>query len=150
MRMMRRAPPLWVLLDILMLWVLALVSVPMEKRGVSYKFLGLPSGSVLFEASIPLDPKQDYWRHFDFSRSEWILQQNISPRGRENFLCDECAEFLPEDVAKPSAMIVGLPKAMRAKIHGTFFEACQQGDCAPTIYIDQQGNVFTTSKGPDQ
>lgn len=140
-RAVRGAPPLWVLLDILMLWVLALVSMPMEERGVTYKFLGLPTASVLFEVNLPLNPNQAHWRHFDFGAGKWIERQDVSPQGRENFLCDQCAEFLPDGAAKPPGLMVGLPAEMRAQIHEAFFEACSEGDCAPTLYIDQSGKV---------
>ncbi|HED12304.1 MAG TPA: hypothetical protein ENI62_01365 [Gammaproteobacteria bacterium] len=143
-RVIRQAPPLWVLLDILMLWVLALVSMPMEERGVTYKFIGLPAGSVLFEVNLPLDPNQTHWRHFDFGMGKWTERQDISPQGRENFLCNQCAEFLPDGVKKPQrhqGLMVGLPAGIRGKIYKAFFEACRDGDCAPTLYIDQSGMV---------
>lgn len=140
-RIIRRAPPLWVLLDILMLWVLALVSMPMKEHGVTYKFLGLPAGSVLFEVKLPLDPNQSHWRYFDFGKGKWVERRDVSPQGRENFLCDECAEFLPDEITKPQRLMVGLPAEMRAKIHEAFFEACSDGDCAPTLYINQSGMV---------
>lgn len=144
-RAIRRAPPLWVLLDILMLWVLALVSMPMDERGVTYKFLGLPAGSVLFEVDLPLNANQARWRHFDFGAGNWIVRQDISPQGRENFLCDECAAFLPDGAAKPRSLMVGLPAEMRERIHEAFFEACREGDCTPTLYIDQSGKVSASS-----
>jgi len=140
-RIVRRAPPLWVLLDILMLWVLALVSVPAGKQGVTYKFIGLPVGSVLFEVDLPLDPNQSRWRHFDFTTGKWVERQDVTPRGRENFLCDECARFLPDGVMKPMGLMLALPAEMRAKIREAFFEACRVGDCSPTLYIYQTGMV---------
>lgn len=141
----RRAPPLWILLDILMLWVLALVGMPMEERGVAYKFLGLPPDSVLFEADLPLRADQRHWRHFDFGAGKWIERKDVTPHGRENFLCNECVEFLPDGAAKPAGLMVGLPAAIRTQIHEAFFEACRDGDCAPTLYIDRSGKVHASA-----
>lgn len=143
----RRPPPLWVLLDILMLCVLALASMPMEERGVSYKFLGLPANSVLFEVNLPLNPNQSQWRYFDFGTSTWNEDRDVTPQGLENFLCDECTEFLPDGTEKPTSLMVSLPTQMRAQIHEAFFEACGEGDCAPTIYIDKSGKVSASPSG---
>ncbi|MEW8054704.1 MAG: hypothetical protein AB2796_05265 [Candidatus Thiodiazotropha sp.] len=147
-KVIRRQPPLLILLDVLMLWVLALVSMPMEKRGVTYKFLGLPQGSVLFEVTLPLDPNQAHWRHFDFTKGTWIAEQDITPHGRENFMCDECAEFLPADATNTTKLMIGLPVEMSTKIHDAFFEACRDGNCgATTLYINKDGSVTTSAAG---
>ncbi len=143
-RVARRAPPLWVLLDVLTILVLALISVPPEERGVAYKFMGLPSGSILFETNTPPKAEQRRWRHFDFESGRWIERKDITPHGRENFMCDECAEFLPEGISKPKGLMVGLPVEIRARIHEAFFEACSKGDCAPTLYIDKDGKISTS------
>ena len=148
LKTIRRQPPLLILLDVLMLWVLALVSMPMEKSGVTYKFLGLPAGSVLFEVELPMNPNQSRWRYFDFGKGAWIEQQDITPRGRENFLCDECVEFLPPGAKKAATLMVGLPAGISAKIHDAFFEACRDGNCgAATLYINQDGSVTTSTAG---
>ena len=140
----RRAPPLWVLLDILMVCVLMLVSMPIAEQGATYKFLGLPEGSVLFEADLPLRADQRHWRHFDFEAREWAERSDVTPHGRKNFLCQECGNFLPEGTRRPEGLMVGLPAEINARIHEVFFKVCDKGDCAPTLYIHRSGTVSTS------
>lgn len=145
-KIVRRPPPLWVLLDLLMLWVLVLLSQPMQKQGVTYRFLGLPPGSVLFEVRGTVHGDERVWIYFDFDTQRWVEGTKITPHGRENFLCNECGDFLPGAVRRPGAIMVGIPQAVQARVRDRFFEACLAGDCAPTVYIDGEGGVSLQAK----
>lgn len=139
---MRRSPPLWILLDVLMLWVLALMAQVQAPGTVSYRFLAIPQGAVLFRVEQPLRPEQRRWSHFDFGAGHWVDSETLTPHGRENFLCEECARFLPAHALTGSAkLMVGLPAGIRARIHDAFFAACAAGDCRPTLAIDAAGQV---------
>jgi len=151
MRRPRSAPPIWILLDILMLLVLALISVPVHEEGVHYEFLGLPPDSVVFRVELPLDPRQREWEHFDFSAGEWVTSSTVTPHGMENFICKRCSRYLPGDADTEGRLMVGLPRDVRDRIHEQFFQACMAGNCSPTLYIDAQGMVSLREKGaPDQ
>lgn len=146
MRRARSAPPIWILLDILMLLVLALISVPVHEEGVRYEFLGLPPDSVVFRVELPLDPRQREWEHFDFSAGEWVTSRTVTPHGMENFVCERCSRFLPRDADSEGQLMVGLPTGVRDRIHEKFFRACMTGNCNPTLYIDAQGTVSLRGK----
>lgn len=146
-RRVKKAPPLMVLLDMLMMWILALLAIPSEDAGIRYEFLGMPPGGVLFNVDLPLDAAQREWKSFDFSSGAWIAGTQISPYGRENFLCAECAQFLPQDAKPAGAIMISLPKELRAQLRDAVFDACQHGECARTLYIDANGSV--TTEPPD-
>lgn len=138
----RRPPPLWILLDILTLCVLVMVSLPPPAEGgLRYEFLGLPADSVLFAVKLPLQSERSRWTHYSFDTHEWVTGTSITPHGLKNFLCDECALFLPTAVPAGTTVMIGMPSAIRTRIHKAFFDACTHGDCAPTLYINARGDV---------
>ena len=137
----RRAPPLWILLDVLMVWVLALLSMPMEEVGATYEFLGIPPGSLVFKVALPLRPDQSTWTLYDFDNEHWREQTRMSPVGRSNYLCDECVVYLSSSVDRDSHILLSLPKATAADINGIFVRACNNGDCSPKLRINGEGNV---------
>ena len=143
-RLTRRTPQLLILLDMITLWILALLSQPVEPGGVTYKFLGLPPGSLLFAVDLPLRPDQRRWTYFDLESNTWVARAEVTPHGRENFMCNECARFLPTGTQPRGPLMIGLPPEMREKIHEAFFMACHTGDCNHTLYVDAKGNVTTT------
>lgn len=142
-RRARKAPPLMVLLDMLMLWILALLAIPSEDGGLRYEFVGMPPGAVLFNVALPLDATQQEWKSFDFSSGGWVAGTQINPYGRENFLCSECAQFLPKNTEPSKSIMISLPRGMRERLRDAVFDACQHGECARTLYIDASGDVTT-------
>jgi hypothetical protein len=128
-----------------MLWVLALVSVPMQENGLTYEFLGIPPESIVFEVELPLRADQQHWRHFDYAAGQWVDRTDVSPYGRENFLCEQCAVFLPGASAGTGAVLVSLSNKTAKLVRETFFDVCgKQGHCSETLYIDGKGKVYAS------
>lgn len=139
---LRGAPPLWVLFDLLMVWILALISlVPAPDAGLRFEFEGLPVEAVLFAATYPLDAGQASWTHLDRDTARWVSGPQVTPFGRENFLCADCARFVPDGLHRPEVLLVSLPSSIRARIHAAFFAACATGACRPILTVHEDGTV---------
>jgi hypothetical protein len=142
MRARRRTPPLWILLDILLLWVMALLSLPPAKTGIEYEFRGIPEQSVVFAVDGELSPDHAVWTHLD-NQGRWVTGRDVTPFGRENYLCESCAQYLDPGVHRPQRLLISVPVGVQEDIQRAVFESCRSGTCNTRIEIHGDGSVAT-------
>jgi len=142
MRARRRTPPLWILLDILLLWVMALLSLPPAMTGIEYEFRGIPDRSVVFAIDGELSPDNVLWTYLD-DQGRWVRGRDVTPFGRDNYLCENCGQYLDQHVHRSERLLISLPGEVQAKIQRVVFESCRTGSCSTRITIHSDGSVTT-------
>jgi hypothetical protein len=129
-----------------MLWILANASLPLEPGGINYKFTGLPPDAVVFRVDRDFSVQQQRWTYFDLPSGQWRESDGVIPHGRENFLCRDCQQFLPDGLRAEGSLLISLPPAIRPMLHEAFFAACREGNCSPTLLIGSTGTVIVAGQ----
>nr|VFJ43589.1 MAG: hypothetical protein BECKFM1743A_GA0114220_1001019 [Candidatus Kentron sp. FM]VFJ44402.1 MAG: hypothetical protein BECKFM1743C_GA0114222_1001018 [Candidatus Kentron sp. FM]VFK06277.1 MAG: hypothetical protein BECKFM1743B_GA0114221_1001319 [Candidatus Kentron sp. FM] len=123
----RRAPQLLILLDILMLWVFALLSLPLVEPGLRYMVHGAPVGSVVMEGMEPGSAAR-VWK---------VGEGGPRPiRIGPGFILPSDTRILVEE-----RYVLSLPAPYVDSVARLFKYACPDGRCEREIHVHRDGKA---------
>nr|VFK01187.1 MAG: hypothetical protein BECKH772B_GA0070898_102212 [Candidatus Kentron sp. H]VFK02276.1 MAG: hypothetical protein BECKH772A_GA0070896_102632 [Candidatus Kentron sp. H]VFK05387.1 MAG: hypothetical protein BECKH772C_GA0070978_102662 [Candidatus Kentron sp. H] len=123
----RRAPQLLILPDILMLWVFALLSLPLVESGLRYTVHGAPVGSVIMEGMAPASATR-----------AWVIGEG-GPRAVQTgpgLVLPSDTRILVED-----RYVLSPPAPYVQSVGRLFNHACSNGRCEREIHVYKDGKA---------
>ncbi len=154
LKLSRRAPQMLILLDILMLWVFALLAQPVAEPDLDYvlmgmneSFSGFVDGTIITSANDRAAPEA-VWVYSKGSASPQPSESWAVPPGLPNFtLGDDIAKFtrsnLPGGIQTRQNITIYFPPSMGLIIERIYYHACTKGrgQCGNEIQINPKGIV---------
>lgn len=147
LRLSRRAPQIIILLDILTLWVFALLSLPTGETGVTYQPINQKAGLMdaywVIQGS-PDEPDKVWFSQGGNLRERPLLTAFKMPRGIPGIQCPdtsgECFGVLPDQ----SALTFYPPAAVASALERLYFTACvanAEKSCGNKVLLDVSTGV---------
>nr|VFJ44692.1 MAG: hypothetical protein BECKDK2373C_GA0170839_100915 [Candidatus Kentron sp. DK]VFJ44844.1 MAG: hypothetical protein BECKDK2373B_GA0170837_100825 [Candidatus Kentron sp. DK] len=123
----RRTPQLLILLDILMLWVFALLSLPQVEPGLRYAVHGAPIGALVINGVEPVSATR-----------AWVMEEE-GPRAVRT----GPGLALPSDtrIQLDGRYVLSLPAYYVRSVGRLFSHACPDGQCEHTIHVYKDGKA---------
>lgn len=142
LRLSRRAPQIVILLDILMLWVFALLSLPTSESGIRYRLVriedGIMDNTLIVKGNDPSNPE-----------AGWIIKGGIPepvpwarwqvPVGLPGLQCSDgtgqCLGNIFDGSRSQEAFIFYPPPVVTNGLEKLYYRACTSGRCSNVIYL---------------
>ncbi len=139
----KRHPQYVLLLDLLMLVLFVLLSIPSDTR-IQYTFTGrnLPPDSYLIVENPPVPT-----RHYDFEALHWVVSRGVIDPGKTLFAeCQNLSDCpgIVEELSLPEGKIkIGMSGTLAKDLKAYIFDVCgKYGKCEGlTINVNEDGEI---------